>query len=81
MKDSLLKAPDSQIDKPLKEIISRWSEPPKSIEVLEALDNCVRYSSGSGFVVDVLRFVLENSIRRENTTFDAVVSQATWRNS
>jgi hypothetical protein len=80
MKDLLLQAPDSQIDAQLKNLIGKWSEPPKSIEVLESLDHCVRYSSGSDFVVSVLRAILEQSMKVENTDYDTVVSQATWRN-
>jgi hypothetical protein len=80
MKDLLLQAPDSQIDAQLKNLIGKWSETPKSIEVLESLDHCVRYSSGSDFVVSVLRAILEQSMKVENTDYDTVVSQATWRN-
>jgi len=80
MKDLLLQAPDSPIDAQLKNLIGKWSVTPKSIEVLESLDHCVRYSSGSDFVVSVLRAILEQSMKVENTDYDTVVSQATWRN-
>jgi len=79
MKDLLLQAPDSQIDISLKNLISKWNEPPKSIEVLETIDHCVRYSSGSDFVVSVLNIILEQTMKDENTDFATVVGQATWR--
>jgi hypothetical protein len=79
MKDLLQAAPDSQMDISLKNSISKWSETPKSIEVLETLDHCVRYSSGSDFVVKVLNIILDQAIKSENTDYDAVVSKATWR--
>jgi hypothetical protein len=79
LKQQLLTAPDSQLDAKVKPLIEKWSSPPKALEILEVLDMCVHGSSASGFVVNLLEVMLDASINEENTTYEKIVSQATWR--
>jgi hypothetical protein len=75
----LLKAPDSQLDASLKPFIVKWGKPPTALQVLEVLDYCVNGSLASGFVVRVLEMLLSEAIKREDTTYEAVVVQTSWR--
>lgn len=79
LKEILLQALESQLDPSVQNLIQSWDDTPKAIQVLEALDQCVRYSSGSGFVVIFLHYILEDSIKQENTTYEEIVKLATWR--
>ena len=78
-KPMMLLAPDSQADASLKEVIKKWDEPPTAIQILEAVDHTVRFSSGSDFVVQVLDIMLRQTIKEENTTFEELIKRATWR--
>ena len=79
IKQHLLTAPTTEVDLSLRYMIQKWSEPPKSLEILEVLDAAVFSSSGSGFVVRLLELMLEHAIASENVTYEEVVKQATWR--
>jgi len=75
----LLDAPEGQLDPSLKLKIRAWSNPPQAIEILEVLDLCVHGSLGSGFTVTLLDMMLQDAIRVEGTTYEAVGALATWR--
>ena len=76
----LLSAPDSQIDTSIKRLIERWSDPPKALEILEALDGCVHAAAASGFATSVLEALYAGALKREGTRHEDVVALATWRN-
>lgn len=77
--ETLLKAPDSQLDAKMKPYIEKWDKPPTAIQVLEVLDYCVNGSLASGMVVRLLEMILGDAIKREGTTYEAVTAKATWR--
>lgn len=79
IKQLLLTAPTTQVDPSLHHMIEKWSDPPKSLEVLEVLDAAVFSSSASKFVIRLLEVMLQNAIASENVTYEEVVKQATWR--
>lgn len=79
MIDLLLAAPDSQLDVAMKPLISKWSEPPTAIQVLEVLDHCIHGSLASGFMVRFLQALYDMACKREQTTHEEVVKGATWR--
>jgi predicted RNase H-related nuclease YkuK (DUF458 family) len=80
MKQAMLEAPDTSIDPYIKDMIERiWDEEPNSIQILEVLDHCIHTATASGFAVHVMEIMLDVSIKRENTTYDELVSKATWR--
>lgn len=75
----LLVAPDGQLDASVKPLIEKWNDEPTSLQVLKVLDQCVNSALASGFTISLLEMLLKEGIERENTTYDAVVDQATWR--
>lgn len=75
----LLSAPDSQLDARMRPYIKLWGSPPKAVEILEVLDYTIHGSLGSGFVVTLLQVMLDDALKREGTTLDAVVTRAAWR--
>jgi hypothetical protein len=80
LKNILLTAPDGHLDKSVFPLIEKWDEPPKSIQVLEVLDNCIHGSLASGFVVGVLQKLYEEALENDKTTHEKNVPLATWRN-
>lgn len=80
MKQLLLEAPEGHIDPSVLHLIEKWDEEPKSIQILETLDMCVHGGLSSGFVIGVLEQLLNVAMEREETTYEAVVARATWRN-
>lgn len=76
----LLDAPDGQLDECIKPKIREWSDPPTALQILEVLDQCVHASLCSGFVITVFETLLKKAIESEGTTYNDVVSKATWRN-
>lgn len=75
----LLDAPDSQLDKAMKPYIRKWSNPPKTVEVLEVLDYCINGSLASGTAILALQTLYEVRCKAENTTHEEVAKHATWR--
>lgn len=75
----LLDAPESQLDKAMRPIIRKWSNPPKAVQVLEVLDQCVHGALASQVVMIAVQKLYEDACRHENTTHEEVVKQATWR--
>lgn len=79
IRELLLSAPQSQLSKHARALVFRWSEPPKAVEVLEVLDKCVHFAWSSGFVVTMLELELNEAMRREGTTLEALENDAVWR--
>ena len=77
--DALKSAPDLQLDSRMQPYIAKWGDPPKAIQVLEVLDYCVHGALASGIVMRILEMILDDAIKAEGTTYEAVVAQATWR--
>ncbi len=77
----LLDAPDSQLDKSLKPLIQKWSEPPSALSILEVLDKAVHGGLASKFAMEVCEILLKDALMRENITLDNLVKQASWRKS
>lgn len=76
----LLAAPDGQLDPSVKPLIEKWDEEPKSIQILEVLDQIVRYGLASDFVVQTLDIVWKKTMEREGITIKECIALATWRN-
>jgi len=81
IKKQLLTAPDSQLDESMFPLIEKWNDEPTALQILEVLDYCVRYSLASGFVITLLEQILDIAIKQENTTYELVVENATWRST
>ena len=81
IKKMLLEAPDSQLDQSMKPLIEKWEAVPTALQILEVVDKVVHYSLGSGFTVQLLHFLLNDALGREQTSLDELAKQATWRNS
>jgi DNA-binding transcriptional ArsR family regulator len=75
----LLEAPEGALDSSVKPLIEKWDEEPTSIQILEVLDQIVRYSLGSDFVVQALDIMWKRAMEREGITIEECVSQAVWR--
>jgi hypothetical protein len=79
MKEILLQAPDNQLDASMHPLISKWSDPPKAIEILEVLDKCIFGSLASGIIVSFLQIIYNDACKSENISNEDVVKLATWR--
>lgn len=79
--DTLLEAPDTQLDAAMKPLIKKWQVPqPTPIQILEVLDHCINGSLASDFVVTLLQALYANACKKAGTTHDEVAKLATWRN-
>lgn len=81
LKQLLLEAPEGHIAEPALDLIRNWDDEPKAIQVLETLDACVQGGLSSGFVIGVLEAVLNSAMEKEGTTYEELISQASWRNT
>lgn len=81
MKQLLLEAPEGHIAEPALELIIKWDDEPKAIQVLETLDACVQGGLSSGFVIGVLEAVLNSALEKEGMTYEDLIAQAIWRNT
>lgn len=79
IKQYLLVAPDSELDASAKLTIEKWDDEPTALQVLETLDDIVKYSSGSPYAIKALEVLLNIALMRENITYDKLVQQAHWR--
>lgn len=79
LKELLSTAPDSQLDAQMIPLVQRWSEPPTALQILEVLDHCIHGGLASGVIVTLLQCSLEEAIKREGTTREAVFALAMWR--
>jgi hypothetical protein len=81
VKKELLSAPDSQLDASVFPLIEKWNDEPTALQILEVLDHCVYGALASGFVMKLLEQMLSIAIKKENTTYEKVVENATWRST
>lgn len=79
LKNALLEAPDSSLDKYAKELISKWEDKPTAISILHTLDMCVNGSLCSGFCISVMDAMLKTAMKEENTSLEELNKQAYWR--
>jgi hypothetical protein len=79
MKETLLQAPDSQLDSSIKPLIEKWSNPPAALQVLEVLDHCIHSALASGLVVSLLQNFYAERCNAEGTTHQALEPLAVWR--
>jgi hypothetical protein len=79
LKELLLMAPESQLNQSARDSINEWTESPRAIQILKTLDICVHGGLASSFVISVLEQMLIVSCKEENTTYEEVVKEATWR--
>lgn len=77
--DLLLKAPDSQLDESMFELIKQFSSPPKALELLEVIDKCVCDSLASGFVLTLLEAFYMDALEAEGKIHEEVIKDAIWR--
>lgn len=80
LKQLLLLAPKGHIDPIALKTIKEWSKYPKAIQILKTLDACVQSGLASGFVLSVLEQMFNKALKKEKTTYEEVVKNATWRN-
>lgn len=74
-----LNAPNDQIDDTLKERIREFSDVPKAIELLQALDYASMYSLGSDFAISVIDVAFKLAMQHEQIDIETLLSQAWWR--
>jgi hypothetical protein len=79
MKKHLLKAPEHHISDAIKSTIAEWDEIPTALQILKSLDYSVHTAGASTFVIKTLEVLLDRAINEEKTTYETVVSYATWR--
>lgn len=79
LKDLFINAPETQIDKVLRDKIMEWPDNPSALQILEVLDQGVHGSLCSAFVINLLDIVYKKAIHIEGTTHEEVVKKATWR--
>lgn len=75
----LKKAPETQISKNIVNLMEEWSEIPSALQVLKTLDMMVHSGEASGFAITAIEAFLNILCKRENTSPEALYSQATWR--
>ncbi len=81
LKQSLLDAPESQLDPAAKKYVEEWKEEkPTALELLKLADYCVYHAWASGFVMKLINILMEERIKFERTTYEELVKKATWRN-
>lgn len=79
LKELLLDAPETQLDKAALDDIRTWNEPPKALEILKTLDMCVHSALASGFAIQVLELMLDVQMKEEGTTHEELGKEAFWR--
>jgi DNA-directed RNA polymerase subunit F len=75
----LLKAPITQLDPSMLEIIKTWSNPPTSIQILEVLDKCINGGLASGFVITLLQVYYKLALKDEGIKHEDNLDKAIWR--
>lgn len=80
MREMLTIAPNEQLDSQMKLLVYKWSDVPTALQILEVLDTSIYAALASGFTIGVLQSTLEVAMKEENTTLEALIPLATWRN-
>lgn len=81
LKSLLSTAPEDQLDPTLVELVKSWGDEPTALQILELLDKAAYSAGASEFVMHVLQEFLRLALIEEDTTYEAVVSQAYWRHA
>ena len=76
--DTILDAPDSQLDESVFEDIKGWNLEPTSLDILFVLDKIVYASLGSEFTVTMFGMLLAQSLIEEKMSMDELLSQRDW---
>lgn len=79
IKETLLEAPEGQLDPCVFPLIEKWNDEPTALQILEVLDNCVNGGLASQFVMVLFESLLDMTIKKENTTYEELLKLATWR--
>lgn len=79
LKQLLLEAPEEHLDKSMKPLIEKWSNPPKSLEVLEVLDKCVYWCLASTLSMTVLESMYDGACVVECKAHEDNEPLASWR--
>lgn len=79
LKQVLLTAPESQLDPSMFPLIEKWDDPPRAIQLLEAIDKCIYSSLSSGFVLTGMQLAYKRACENEGVTHEELVPSATWR--
>ncbi len=75
----LRSASDEMLDASMQPLIAKWSDPPRAIEILEVLDQCIHGSLAPGLVVTLLQSEYDRALRSEGATHESLLPLATWR--
>jgi hypothetical protein len=59
--------------------MEEWPDSPSSLQILEVLDKSIYGSLASGFVVSLLQWMYDSTLKHENKTHEDNVPLATWR--
>lgn len=79
--ESLLAAPDGQLDPAAKAQILQWADPPLAVEIYKLIDHCVYYAWASEFTMKILHILLDLAKEKEDLsqkTLDSIAN-STWR--
>ncbi len=79
LEDSLLAAPQSQLDPSIVNEIKQWKGEASSLDILFILDKITYFSLASEFVVGIFQMLLEQAMQDEEIDFDYLTSQRTWK--
>lgn len=79
LKGALLGLPDAYLATGLRPLIECWSDPPKAIELLKAIDFAIHGAGASGFVLQGMQALYDVACQREGVSHDDVAKLATWR--
>ena len=80
--DHLLKAPDNELDASTFKIITEWKTYVDSVDILYVLDICARYALASGFMMQTLDLIMQESAKLEGKPLmDVYLEAECWRNS
>jgi hypothetical protein len=79
IKSHFLIAPETQIGKHTMATIKEWDDNPTAIQLLRSIDEAIYTSDCTNFVVKTLEIYLNKAIEAEQTTYEDLVKQATWR--
>ena len=79
IKSELLGCSEDQPNPAMKTKMEGWTDDPSSLQILEVLNRCIHASLASGFVVSVLQWMYDSTLKQENKTHEDNVPLATWR--
>ena len=79
IKPELLKMSDDSLDDIARQIIEKWSDTPKAIEILHALDMCVNGALATGTITYALQMVYDEALKAEGIAHSDCVKHAFWR--